>query len=123
MIFSPSPDTIGWLGSMTQRISCSPSSRHFSMPEFVPQSFWKIFEAWPECKTIRPMPSSTRRYTRSTISSATRSCAMCPHQISTSVSSSTACVSPCSGSSSVAVLTAMPAACRKSAMHLWMPLG
>ena len=32
-------------------------------------------------------------------------CAMCPHQVSTSVSSSTSGVSPCSGSSSVAVRT------------------
>ena len=34
------------------------------------------FAKWPECSTIRPMPSHTRRCTRSTTSSRTSSCAM-----------------------------------------------
>ena len=51
------------------------------------------------------MPPSTASWTRATTASATSSWAMCPHHVSTSVSSSTSCVSPCSGCSSVAVRT------------------
>ena len=41
----------------------------------------------------------------STTASSTSSWAMCPHQVSTSVSARTSCVSPCSGSCRVAVRT------------------
>ena len=44
----------------------------------------------PECSATRPMPPSTACCTRSTTASSTSSCAMWPHHVSTSVSSSTA---------------------------------
>ena len=62
------PWAIGWLGLITQTRSFSPASRHLSA-QGVPISFLKIFEKWPEWRTIRPMPCQTRSATRSTISS------------------------------------------------------
>ena len=47
----------------------------------MPISRLKILEKCAECRQISPMPSSTRFCTRSTISSVTSSCAMCPHQV------------------------------------------
>ena len=63
----------------------------------VPSKRLKIFAWWPECKTIRPMPSRTRFCTRSTITSLTLSWAAWPHQVNTSVLARTASVNPCSG--------------------------
>ena len=74
---------------------------------------------------MRPMPSSTRAWTRRTTSSPTLSWALCPHQVSTSVFASLSAVRPCSGSWSVAVDTL--AAGRNlrspSAMTTCMPSG
>ena len=44
---------IGWLGSTTQSLSFSSASRHFKS-QLVPINFLKIFEKWPECRTIKP---------------------------------------------------------------------
>ena len=60
------PSAIGCDGSTTHSRSRRPSSRHLRSHD-VPISRLKIFEKWPECRTIRPMPSSTRAWTRSTI--------------------------------------------------------
>ncbi|MNT57812.1 hypothetical protein D3C72_1952140 [compost metagenome] len=68
--FSPMPSAIGWRGLIAQSRSRSPASRHLSA-QGVPISRLKIFEKWPECRTISPMPSQTRRATRSTTSSLT----------------------------------------------------
>ncbi|MCF6475369.1 hypothetical protein FAF44_44480 [Nonomuraea sp. MG754425] len=68
-------------------------------------SLVKIFDQWPECSTISPRPDSTWRCTRSTTSSDTSAWAAWPHQVSTSVPASASSVSPCSGSSRVAVRT------------------
>ena len=81
----PRPCAIGWLRLITQTRSFSPASRHCS-EQGVPMSFLKIFEKWPEWRTIRPMPCQTRSATRSTIASATSPWALWPHQVSTSVS-------------------------------------
>ena len=43
------------------------------------------------------MPPSTARWTRATTASSTWSCAMCPHQVRTSVASSTSCGQPVLG--------------------------
>ena len=67
---SPSPCAIGWPRLITQMRSRSPASRHFS-EQGVPISLRKIFEKWPECSTISPMPSQTRFCTRSTMASLT----------------------------------------------------
>ena len=67
---SPSPSAMGWLRLTTQRRSRSPASRHLS-EQGVPINPRKTFEKWPEWRTMRPMPSQTRRRTRSTISSDT----------------------------------------------------
>src|SRR5688500_4164218 len=48
---------------------------------------------------------------------------MCPHQVSTSVSASTASVRPCSGSSKVATRTVIPSERRCSAIGACRPLG
>src|SRR5438876_1110908 len=72
---------MGWPGQVTQRISRSFfSSRHLRL-QVVPMSLRKILEKWPEWRTIRPMPLSTRLWTRSTIESCTSSWAMWPQQI------------------------------------------
>src|SRR5690554_4191695 len=48
---------------------------------------------------------------------------MCPHQISTAVEDSTSWLSPCSGSSSVAMPAWKPASRRAPAMVSWIPPG
>ena len=72
----------------------------------------------------RPMPASTRLYTRLTISSFTSPWAMWPHQIITSVSFTLASGRPCSGSSRVAVETFRSVDLRRcAAIASCMPLG
>ena len=61
---------MGCPGSTTHSRSFSPASRQRSA-QLVPIMRLKTFEKWPECRTIRPIPSRTRRCTRSTISSFT----------------------------------------------------
>jgi hypothetical protein len=68
---------------------------------FVPIRRRKSLEWWPECRTSSPIPLRTRCWTRSIRPSLTSSCAMWPHQSSTSVSLRTESGRPSSGSSSV----------------------
>src|SRR5699024_8032193 len=102
--YESNPSVIGCVGSTTHTLSFSSASRHLRSQD-VPIKFLNIFEKCPECNTTRPMPSHTRCCTFSTMLSSTSSCALCPHQTSTSVFDSTSSVRPCCGSSKVAVLT------------------
>ena len=61
---------MGWPGFTTQTRSRSPASRQHSA-QLVPMSRLKSFDQCPECKTINPMPASTRCCTRVTVSSST----------------------------------------------------
>ena len=55
---------------MAQRRSRSPASRQ-RREQGVPMRRMKGFEKWPECRTMRPMPSWTRWATRSAVASST----------------------------------------------------
>ena len=81
------PWLIGCDGETFQTSSVSASLRQAS-EQVVPISLMKILEKWAECSTSRPIPPSTRRWTRSTTASSTPAWVACPHQVSTSVLSS-----------------------------------
>ena len=55
---------IGWAALTVQTSSRSPMERHRRL-QLVPINERKIFDQWPECSTTRPMPCSTRCFTRS----------------------------------------------------------
>ena len=71
------PSVIGWVGSTVHTSSRSCSLRQRSV-HVVPINVPKILDQYRECRTTRPSPDSTCRWTRSTTSSATSPCAARP---------------------------------------------
>ncbi len=82
---------IGCAGFTVQTSSRSSASRHRRL-QLVPIRRLNGFDRWPEWRTTRPIPSSTRCWTAAATSSATSSWKRWPHQVSTSVVSRTTAV-------------------------------